>query len=135
MFDPIRKLQAELRTSTGPISTFFLIEKSAQMDIMAEKLRLLYFHGVTASQIDAAIFFTARVLTTESPERDFERRTRFLFRLEGEDSPFKGSFDIRNVPGKGFEVELIMPGIVASNVPAFFENGFFTAFMPPSFYD
>ena len=48
-----------------------------------------------------------------------------------------GSLTIRAAPGGGFEVELILPGVVASAATGLLgdgRDGFFCAFLPPAFY-
>ena len=66
---------------------------------------------------------------------NFRRQFAFSFRPDGTGESLPGFVDIVNSAGQGYEVELIMPGFVASSIPEFFDNGFWTAFMLPAFYD
>lgn len=135
MSDPITKLQEELRGSSTPVSAFFLITSSESISLMVQRLHTLCSFGVTAKQVDAIADTVTDALLHYTPDNDYYRRCELQFQVN--DECFTGEFCyIRNIPGKGFEVEVTLPGIIASSACGFVDNknGFWTAFMPPGFY-
>jgi hypothetical protein len=133
MSDAIRRMQEGLRGSSSPVSAFFLIDSESAARRMADKLGCLAAYGVTADQVRAISELVADLMRQFRPEDEFEQRYKLSFAAGNE--PRIGLFQIRNAPGRGFEVELILPGIVAATADGFLDDGFWCAFMPPSFYD
>jgi hypothetical protein len=132
MTDPIRELQRELRSSLNPVSAFFLVDSDAALTRLAEKLRCLLPYGVSDEQVGEVAEVVARLRARHRPEDDFRERVRLDFRV-GEDAR-PGFVEVRGAPGHGLEVEVILPGVVASSAAGFLVDGFFCGFMPPSFY-
>jgi hypothetical protein len=133
MSDPVHELRQELRGSLSPVSSFFLVDSEAALVRLSEKLACLSDYGVTAEQARAMVGLVARLRSRYRPEDEFEERLDLEF-LVGSEHRF-GLFQVRGAPGHGLEVELILPGVVASSAPGFLTDGFFCGFMPPSFYD
>ena len=131
--DPVRQLQQELRGSLSVVSAFFLVDSDAALTRLREKLGCLLDYGVTADQVHEMVAVVADVRRRHRPEDEFEQRYMLEFRVGADRQA--GCFQVRGAPGHGFEVELILPGIIASNARGFLEDGFFCGFMPPSFYD
>ena len=134
MSDPIRDLQEESKTSVFAVSAFFLVTSSETFQLMLAKLRGLCKYGVSDQQLHLISALVTATLAQLSSNDDFEWQLKLSFDVLGEHR--KGAFQFRNVPNKGFEVELILPGFAAANAPGFLDNvkGFETAFMPPAFY-
>ena len=135
--DVRQRMQEEARTSTNPVSAFFLLTSPERIPLLVEKLRSLLNYGITDQQIQAVAELVADLFRRYTHKTDFQEHGPVLgFTIE--DKLCSGRIQIRNAPGHGFEVELGLPGIVAANTPEFLGDGytgFWTAFMPPAFYD
>jgi hypothetical protein len=141
MVDWAERLANQNRESTLPVSVFFLIATPEAVTLMATKLAALQPWGVTTAQINFATTVATEVLRHHTPDQPVEVCiANFWFAVADPNWPEgrrPGSVTIRNVPGKGFEVELQLPGVVASRALNFLGNGrdgFFCAFLPPAIY-
>lgn len=131
----LTKLAEEMRGSTLPVSAFFLVTSSQSVNLMVQRLRALCEFGVTTDQIAEIERTVARALRYRSTSHDYLTKCALRFQVDGEF--YTGDVcNIRNMPGKGFEVEIAIPGIIASKTSGFIDNqsGFWTAFLPVSFY-
>jgi hypothetical protein len=135
VMDWVKKLQSELRTSEDLVSTFFLAKSPAEADRAIEKLKLLSAKGVSPDYIVTITAFVQSVYLSEydRPDHDFRHTLVFFFRPKGSTEGIRAFLAMKRFP-QGIEIEVGMPGIIASSFPEFFENGFWTAFMPPGFY-
>jgi hypothetical protein len=141
MADWADKLAAEHRENTLPVSVFFLITSADSIAQMASKLEALQNWGVTIGQIEFITAVANEVYRHHAPADPIELRIRNLWFAVGDpdwpDGRRPGALTIRNVAGKGFEVELEVPGIVAAQASNFRGNGtdgFFCGFLPPALY-
>ena len=132
--DPIKDLQSKLKESGTPVSAFFLIKSHDDAARMLTKIELLFGQGVKESDIQSICELIEELLAHESPDQSILKVFEFVFHRPEPLENLSGCLKIRDFEGQGFEVELIMPGIIASSVPKLFDNGFWTAFMPPAFY-
>ncbi len=101
---------------------------------MVQRLHVLSSFGVTIEQINVIAQTVARALDGH-PSTAGSNRCELRFEVDNE--YHKGDFCyIRSIPGTGIEVEIALPGIIASRASGFIDNktGFWTAFLPPSFY-
>jgi hypothetical protein len=132
-----RQMQQELRTSTKPVSAFFLLTSPDRIPLLIAKLQPLRDAGITDPQIKAIADLATDLFSRYTPADDFQESVSDLwYEVKGERC--WGRIQIRNVPGHGFEVELELPGILAANTPELRGDGytgFWTEFMPPAFYD
>jgi hypothetical protein len=132
------KLQAELRASSSPVSAFFLIDSSEAITRMMDKLGLLIPSGATTEQLGVVETIVRRASENGAVEADFKERFTFEYNLKVTNFGIvKGCLTIRNIPGRGLEAELILPGVLAASIAGLLgdgRDGFFCAFMPPSFY-
>src|SRR5262249_28916460 len=102
MSNPLYDMPDKLRRSTSPVSAFFLVTSRESVDLMVQRLRVLYNFGVTAEQIDAIAETVTEALERYTPDDYFYRRCKLRFRVNGEHR--EGEFCyITNIPGKGFE--------------------------------
>jgi hypothetical protein len=141
MADWADEMAAKHRDSTLPVSVFFLITTPEGVTQMASKLAALQPWGVTTGQINFIAAVAHEVRLRHTPADSVEVRIRNLWFAVGDpdwpDGRRPGALTIRNVPEKGFEVELELPGVVASRASNFRgdgTDGFFCAFLPPSIY-
>jgi len=139
MTDWADKLAAEHRESTLPVSAFFLIATSEGVARMASKLAALQDWGVTIGQVEFIAAVANEVWRRHTPADRVEVRISSLWFAVGDphwpEGRRPGALTIRNIPGKGFEVELEVPGVVASRAPHFLgdgTDGFFCGFLPPA---
>jgi hypothetical protein len=129
MDETIANLQARLRSSLEPVSAFYLLDSQAAIDRMLGKVAALGSFGVSTQQL----------VTLRATAVDWLRgcgsigQLNLDFQVDGEVRP--GFVKFANLPSWGVEVELILPGLVAATAPEFLVEGFWCAFMPPSFYD
>jgi len=131
----LRDLQEELRQSPNPVSVFFLLSSPRKVEPMVQRLGALRSFGTTQSQIVDIANAVTEALEQQPLTPEFRKQCEMSFEVDGELR--KGGFCyIRNIPGAGLEVEVTLPGIIASLAVGFIDNtsGFWTAFMPPSFY-
>jgi hypothetical protein len=134
MSDPIRDLQEESKRSVFAVSAFFLVTSSETVELMLAKLRGLCKYGVSDKQVHLTSALVTATLEQLGSNDKFEWQLKLSFDVLGEQRT--GAFQFRNVPDKGFEVEVILPGFAAANAPGFLDDvkGFQTEFMPPAYY-
>ena len=133
MPDPIPQLQAHLRSSLDPVSAFFLVDSQVALARLRGKLECLSGYGVSAEQAAGLVELVVKVQQRPRTEGAPSERVTLHFAAAGQRRV--GDFAVREAPGHGWEVELVLPGVIGSSAPGFLDNGFFCAFMPPSFYD
>jgi hypothetical protein len=133
----MEQLKHEGRTTGAPVSAFMLLSSPKDVPILVAKLLMLRNAGVTESQIQAIADLAFELFERRTPQDEFHEAVNDLwYTVEGERR--WGRMQIRNAPGHGFEVELELPGIVAASLSGFLgdgHNAFWTAFLPPAFYD
>lgn len=130
-------MQEEARAGTNPVSAFFLLTSEAGIPVLVEKLRTLQRYGITDQQCDAVANLAKELFRRYTPADSFRESVNDLW-YDVDGVRCWGRVQIRNIPGRGFEVELELPGILAETTPALCgdgHTGFWTAFMPPAFYD
>jgi hypothetical protein len=132
--DSVPEMQSKMKASDDPISCFLLLCAPSDATRALDKLKLLTKKGVTQDYYETMKHFLMTVLMNEAHDRDFHRSLLFFFRSGETDAPLPGMLKLRNVLNQGIELELVLPGAIAASVPELFENGFWTAYMPASFY-
>ena len=82
---------------------------------MLEKVRLLSTNGLATADFESISQMASEVLSKGKSDPEF--RAQFLFSLNSSQNGHErmGLLRIRYLAGNGLEVELIIPGIVASS--------------------
>lgn len=130
--ESVHELQQRLRSNLDPVSAFYLVDSPVGVDRMFDKLAGLTAFGASAEDLAALRASTSEWLRTRARTASSPWQMLFGLRIEGEAR--WGMAEFADVPGRGVEVQLILPGRVATAL-GLQEDGFFCAFMPPSFYD
>jgi len=121
------------RHSPFPVSAFFLVRSKEDQSRLFQKIALLSQYGVRQQKLDHLFTFLHETLEADCLPEDIESRIPILFHLK--DKEFPGDLTIRRFKQTSWEVELILPARVAYRAKKLFRNGFWTAYMPPTFYD
>lgn len=107
---------------------------------MVDRLRSLCSFGVPADKVDEVSEMAHRIWAKCSFEDGVKERVWLEFDVPAPNYPTRrapGCLTIRAIAGRGFEAELVLPGIVAANASGLTGDGldgFFCAFLPPTFY-
>jgi len=132
--DPVSQMRESAPQREDPVSCFFLVQTPTDGGKVMEKIGLLRNSGLSDEYLETIEHFLVQYLGCEDRNREFRRSVLFFLRTTNSDKVLRGLVKVRNMIGKGVEVELIIPGTVAAQTPDLFVDGFFTAFLPPGFY-
>lgn len=132
MADAVEEMRAQLRSSLDPVSAFYLLDSPASIDRMLAKAASLGPFGVTAEQLAAVRAAAGEWLKRRAPTATAPRQIWLEFQVNGEIR--RGLVEFADRPGQGIEVQVILPGVVAATAAGFLVDGFWCAFMPPTFY-
>lgn len=133
MAESVDQMRERLRSSLDPVSAFYLVDSQVAINAMLAKAAALGPFGVSGEQLAAIGEAAAEWVRHRAPAPSAPRQLWLEFRVEGRAK--QGLVEFADVPGRGIEVQVILPGLVAATAPGFLADGFWCAFMPPSFYD
>lgn len=123
-----------MRRSTLPVSAFFLLDSPAAISKCKHELSRLAAYGM---QVDLLPRYFARIREVYDSRQDVLNFDQDVpLHCGGRD--FQALLRCHALGDGRYELELWLPGVIANAASAMFKDGregFFCAFMPPSFYD
>jgi hypothetical protein len=124
----------QMRKSTEYVEALFFIDSFNDIDRCIELLAPLRTHGLPDMH-GSPYFDKIRAIYQEDKKViNFD----YDFNLTWAGKIFKGFLRCQYVESGKYEIELIIPGVIANEMADGFKDGyeaFFCAFMPPAFYD
>jgi len=123
----------ENKRSTSPVSAFFMIDSFEAIRKCVEELGRLGKYGMPDMRESTYFSEIARIFGSGRTVRNFDQDVTFHW--EGQDIP--GVIRAHSLDA-GLEIEVWIPGVIAADAAGMFKDGregFFCAYMPPSFYD
>ena len=124
----------EMKRSTYPVSAFFLIDSLDAIARCAVELDHLREYGIPDMRRSRYFAHVREVF--ESGREVINVDCPVAFRWKGRRIP--GVIRLHSVDAGRYEVEVWIPGVIASRAAAMFKDGyagFCCAFMAPAFYD